>query len=34
VQAKRELTTQWTAKNQSAAGLDEFVNQKKTQIGG
>ena len=34
VQAKRELTKQWTAKNKSAAGLDEFVNQKKTQIGG
>ena len=34
VQAKRELTTQWTAKNKSAAGLDEFVNQKKTQVGG
>jgi hypothetical protein len=33
VQAKRELTKQWTAKNKSAAGLDEFVNQKKTQIG-
>jgi hypothetical protein len=34
VQAKRELTKQWTAKNKSAAGLDEFVNQKKTQIRG
>ena len=34
VQAKRELTKQWTAKNKSATGLDEFVNQKKTQIGG
>jgi tetratricopeptide (TPR) repeat protein len=34
VQAKRELTKQWTAKNKSAAGLDEFVNQKKTQVGG
>jgi tetratricopeptide (TPR) repeat protein len=34
VQAKRELTKQWTAKNKSAAGVDEFVNQKKTQIGG
>jgi tetratricopeptide (TPR) repeat protein len=34
VQAKRELTKQWTAKNKSAAGLDEFVKQKKTEIGG
>jgi hypothetical protein len=34
VQAKRELTKQWTTRNKSAAGLDEFVNQKKTQIGG
>jgi tetratricopeptide (TPR) repeat protein len=33
-QAKRELTKHWTAKNKSAAGLDEFVKQKKTQIGG
>jgi len=33
-QAKPELTKQWTAKNNSTAGLDQFVDQKKTQIGG
>ena len=33
-QARTELTKQWTAKNNSTTGLDEFVNQKKSQIGG
>jgi hypothetical protein len=33
-QAKPELTKQWTAKNNNTAGLDNFVNQKKTQLGG
>ena len=32
--AMTELTKQWTAKNNSATGLDNFVSQKKTQIGG
>jgi tetratricopeptide (TPR) repeat protein len=33
-QAKTELTKQWTAKNDNTTGLEEFINQKKTQIGG
>lgn len=34
-QAKDQLTKQWMAKNNdSAGGLDEFIAQKKTQIGG
>jgi hypothetical protein len=31
-QAKTELTKQWMAKNDSAAGLDEFIAQKKTEL--
>jgi len=31
-QAKEELTKQWTAKNDSTAGLDEFIAQKKAQL--
>jgi tetratricopeptide (TPR) repeat protein len=33
-QAKPLLIKQWTDKNNSTAGLDEFVNLKKTQLGG
>jgi tetratricopeptide (TPR) repeat protein len=33
-QAKPELTKQWTAKNNNTTGLDEFVIQKKGQVGG
>jgi tetratricopeptide (TPR) repeat protein len=33
-QAKPELIKQWTAKNNSTAGLDQFVGQKKVQMGG
>jgi hypothetical protein len=32
--ARTELTKQWTAKNNNTTGLDNFVSQKKTQIGG
>jgi tetratricopeptide (TPR) repeat protein len=32
--ARTELTKQWTAKNSSTAGLDDFVSQKKAQLGG
>lgn len=31
--AKTELTKQWTAKNSSTTGLDDFISQKKTQLG-
>jgi tetratricopeptide (TPR) repeat protein len=31
-QAKTALTQQWTAKNDSTAGMDEFVEQKKAQL--
>jgi len=33
-QAQPLLIMQWTVKNNSTAGLDEFVKQKKTQLGG
>jgi|SwirhisoilCB2_FD_contig_91_934681_length_1585_multi_3_in_0_out_0_2 tetratricopeptide (TPR) repeat protein len=33
-QAKTELTKQWTAKNDNTTGLEEFITQKKGQIGG
>jgi hypothetical protein len=33
-QAKPLLEKHWTAKYNSTAGLDEFVNQKKTQLVG
>lgn len=33
-QAKTELTKQWTAKNDNTTGLDDFIAQKKTQLGG
>lgn len=32
--ARTELTKQWTAKNNSTTGLDDFVSRKKTQLGG
>lgn len=32
-QAKTELTKQWTAKNSSTTGLNDFVSQKKAQLG-
>lgn len=31
-QAKAELTKQWMAKNDSTAGMDDYVNQKKAQL--
>jgi hypothetical protein len=33
-QAKPALTKQWTDKNNNTTGLDDFVNQKKNQLGG
>jgi len=33
-QARDELTKQWTAKNNDTNGLEQFIAQKKTQIGG
>ena len=31
-QAKQELSKQWTAKNNDTMGMEEFINQKKSQV--